>query len=73
MIAVDCDGGCRDVYEDLFYAPEDATEAIGNSEWRTDGEHHWCPECQEAPHDHAPDPQDQWTCARCGDTIVEEM
>jgi len=79
MIQVDCDGDpCRQavtpaVFDDLFYAAGDATEAIGNSSWRTDGEHHWCPDCQRAPHDHTPERYEKSMCARCGDLIVEEV
>jgi hypothetical protein len=74
MILV-CDG-CREDLE-IDYTPHfdtelDARECSIDNEWRTDGEHDWCPNCQNAPHDCQPDPEDRTVCARCGQPIGDD-
>lgn len=68
---VDCNGGCANTFGDLYHDEIDAVEAVNNSDWRSDGEDHWCPDCQQLPHDCAPDPEDPSSCARCGDWLGE--
>lgn len=71
-----CDGCGRD-YDGTGYlrphydSPQDAREESSDSGWRTDGERDWCMKCQTEPHECAPDPEDRYSCARCGATIQE--
>lgn len=62
-----CDGEDCDNESARYGWPQDARQAaIDVNEWRTDGEHDWCPDCQLKPHPCAADPEDTHTCARCG-------
>lgn len=70
-LTVECDGCGNPLTNDDWGIPHFATAAEAtadavDADWRTDGEHHWCEDCQKCTGPSVtPDPTSPDHCARC--------